>query len=58
MQFKEDDPPKISPPTSPIIKHNPDEDHEKDHAKRYMDRFKTDRSTKFLESTIKEKNFY
>ena len=65
MNSNEDQPPKISPPTSPIIKHNPKDDDEKDNAKRYMDKFKADRANKLLESksnkrirTIKKNIFF
>jgi hypothetical protein len=54
MNSNEDQPPKISPPTSPIIKHNPRDDDEKDNAKRYMDKFKADRANKILESKSKQ----
>jgi hypothetical protein len=56
-QQNDDAPPTISPPVSPIARHTQSDNEEQNTAKRYMDKFKSDRSSKLLESKLNEKNF-
>jgi len=56
-QNNDDAPPTISPPVSPLTRHNQSDNEEQNTAKRYMDKFKSDRSSKLLESKLNEKDF-
>lgn len=42
----------ISPPLSPLLTSNQNEKEEENNAKRFMDKFRNDRSSKFLESKV------
>jgi hypothetical protein len=46
----EDDPPNVSPSVSPLRRSMYNEDDEQMNAKRFMDKFKNDRSSQLLES--------
>lgn len=54
----ENNPPTISPPLSPLTRNVQSDSEEQQNAKRFMDKFKTDRSTKLLESKLFEKIYY
>ncbi len=49
----EDNPPVLSPPMSPLSKTNQNGKEEENDAKRFMDKFKNDRTSKLLESMYK-----
>jgi len=51
--YDEGSPPKISPPLSPSLSMSQNDKEEENNAKRFMDKFKNDRSSKLLESKIK-----
>ncbi|CAF0918772.1 unnamed protein product [Rotaria sordida] len=50
MDHNEDEPPTISPHMSPPTRNNLSDNDEQDNAKRFMDKFKNDRSSKLLEN--------
>jgi hypothetical protein len=49
----EDKPPVFSPPMTPLLKTNQHDKEEEHNAKRFMDKFKNDRTSKLLESMFK-----